>query len=171
MALIKPFKMAIDWYRSCHAINILETHWGRWRYMAVEDHGQPLQWRHNEHVSVSNHQPHDCLLNRLFGRRSKKTPKLRITGVLGIHRGPVNSPHKGQVTRKMFPFDDAIIIASGNGLLPQGINQFAEPTLIRHSCLLKPVEGKPSILSGCAPKLLSFMAGSDDDFIMLSNTR
>ena len=31
----------------------------------------PLRWRHNEHDGVSNHQPHDCLLNRLFGLRSK----------------------------------------------------------------------------------------------------
>ena len=30
-----------------------------------------LRWRHNEHDNVSNHQPHDCLLNRLFVRRSK----------------------------------------------------------------------------------------------------
>ena len=30
--------------------------------------------------------------------------------VRGIHRRPVNSPHKGPVTRKMFPFDDAIMI-------------------------------------------------------------
>ena len=29
--------------------------------------------------------------------------------VRGIHLGPVNSPHKGPVTRKMFPFDDAIM--------------------------------------------------------------
>ena len=29
--------------------------------------------------------------------------------VRGIHRGPVNSPHKGPVTRKMFPFDDVIM--------------------------------------------------------------
>ena len=28
--------------------------------------------------------------------------------VRGIHRGPVNSPHKWPVTRKMFPFDDVI---------------------------------------------------------------
>ena len=28
--------------------------------------------------------------------------------VRGIHRWPVNSPHKGPVTRKMFPFDDVI---------------------------------------------------------------
>ena len=29
--------------------------------------------------------------------------------VRGIHREPVNSPHKGPVTRKMFPFDDVIM--------------------------------------------------------------
>ena len=34
--------------------------------------------------------------------------------VRGIHRGPVNSPHKWPVTRKMFPFDDVIMYA-GNG--------------------------------------------------------
>ena len=29
--------------------------------------------------------------------------------VRGIHRRPVNSPHKWPVTRKMFPFDDVIM--------------------------------------------------------------
>ena len=29
----------------------------------------------------------------------------------GIHRSPVNSQHKGPVTRKMFPFDDVIMKA------------------------------------------------------------
>ena len=68
-----------------------------------------LQWRHNDHDGVSNHQPHGCLLNRLFRRRSKKTSKLRVTGIcVGNSPGPVNSPHKGPVTRKMFPFDDDI---------------------------------------------------------------
>ena len=33
--------------------------------------------------------------------------------VWGIHRGPVNSPHKWLVTRKMFPFDDVIMNAVG----------------------------------------------------------
>ena len=70
----------------------------------------PLGWRHNDHAGVSNHQPHGCLLNRLFRRRSKKTPKLRVTGLCaGNSPGPVNSPHKGPVTRKMFPFDDVIM--------------------------------------------------------------
>ena len=33
------------------------------------------QWRHNEPDGVSNHQPHNCLPNRLFRHRSKKTSK------------------------------------------------------------------------------------------------
>ena len=40
-----------------------------------------LRWRHNELDGVSDHQPHDCLLNRLFGRRSKKNSTLRVTGL------------------------------------------------------------------------------------------
>ena len=40
-----------------------------------------LLWRHNGHDSVLNHQPHGCLLKRLFRRRSKKTSKLRVTGL------------------------------------------------------------------------------------------
>ena len=41
---------------------------------------KPL-WRHNGHDGVSNHQPYDCLLNRLFRRRSKEASKLRVTGL------------------------------------------------------------------------------------------
>ena len=33
-----------------------------------------------------------------------------LDSVRGIHRGPVNSPHIGPVTRKMFPFDDVIML-------------------------------------------------------------
>ena len=42
---------------------------------------QIMTWRHNENDGVSNHQRLDCLLNRLLGRRSKKTSKPRITGL------------------------------------------------------------------------------------------
>ena len=42
---------------------------------------KPLQYRQNGRDSVSNHQPHHCLLNRQFRRRSKKTSKLRVTGL------------------------------------------------------------------------------------------
>ena len=74
-------------------------------------HYWTLHWSHSDHDDVSNHQPHGCLLNRLFGRRSKKTSKLFVTGLCaGNSPGPVNSPHKGSVTRKMFPFEDVTMI-------------------------------------------------------------
>ena len=50
-----------------------------------------LEWRHNGRDSVSNHQPHDCLLNRLSRRRSKNTSKLRVTGLCAG-----NSPGTGE---------------------------------------------------------------------------
>ena len=58
-----------------------------------------LQWRHNDHDGVSNHQPHGCLLNRLFRRRSKKTSKLRVTG-LCVGNSPDRT--KGQLRGKCF---------------------------------------------------------------------
>ena len=55
-----------------------------------------LQWRHNRRDSVSNHQPHGCLLNRLFRSRSKKTSKLRVTGLCAG-----NSPGTGEFPAQM----------------------------------------------------------------------
>ena len=51
------------------------------RWTLTTNNPMPLQWRHNGCDSVSNYLPHDCLLNRLFRRRSKKTSKLRVTGL------------------------------------------------------------------------------------------
>ena len=56
----------------------------------------PLRCRHNGRDGGLNHQPHDCLLNRLFRRRSKKTSKLRVTGLcVG------NSPGTGEFLAQM----------------------------------------------------------------------
>ena len=60
-----------------------------------------LRWRHNDHDSVSNHQPHDCLLNRLFRRRSKKTSKLRATG-LCVGNSPGIPRKNGQLRGKCY---------------------------------------------------------------------
>ena len=54
-----------------------------------------LQWRHNEPHGVSNHQPHESLLNRLFRRRSDKTSKLRVTG-LCVGNSPVTGEFPAQ---------------------------------------------------------------------------
>ena len=83
-----------------------------------------LRWRHNGHDGVSNHQPHHCLLNRLFGCRSKikqnHQSSTSLAFVLGIHRRSVNSPHKWPVTRKMFTFDDVIMLIWHNNPYSSG---------------------------------------------------
>ena len=71
--------------------NNISIEFDNWWKIAV-----PLQWRHNGRDSVSNHQPHDCLLNRLFRRRSKKTSKLRVTGLCAG-----NSPGIGEFPAQM----------------------------------------------------------------------
>ena len=42
--------------------------------------------------------------------QSKHQSTASLAFVWGIHRGPVNSPHKWPVMRKMFPFDDVIMM-------------------------------------------------------------
>ena len=51
-----------------------------------------------EHDVVSNHQSFDSLFRSLYGPTSKK----HWSFVSGIHRWPMNSPHKGPVARKSF---------------------------------------------------------------------
>ena len=79
---------------------LLWNHWGEFS----------LQWRHNERDGISNHQSHDCLLNRLFRRRSEKTIKLCFTGLCAG-----NSPETGEFpiqrasNAENVPFDDVIV--------------------------------------------------------------
>ena len=69
-----------------------------------------LLWRHNERDGVSNHQPHDCLPRSIvYADQRKHQSSASLAFVRGIHRSPVNSPHKGPVTWKMCPFDDIIM--------------------------------------------------------------
>ena len=64
---------------------------------------KPLQWRHNGHDGVLNHQPQHCLRNRLFRRRSKNTANLHVTGRCAGN-SPVtagNSPVTGELPAQM----------------------------------------------------------------------
>ena len=48
--------------------------------------------------------------------QSKHQSSASLAIVRGIHRWPVNSPHKEPVAREMFPFDDVIMMeAYGSG--------------------------------------------------------
>ena len=64
-----------------------------------------LRWRHNDHAGVSNHQPPGCLLNRLFRRKSKKTSKLRVTGLCAG-----NSPGTGEFSAQMASYAENVSI-------------------------------------------------------------
>ena len=89
-----------------HAIHILRFLWfgARWIYLCLS-WIFPLRWRHNDHAGVSNHQPHGCLLNRLFRRKSKKTSKLRVTGLcVG------NSPGTGEFPAQMASYAENVSI-------------------------------------------------------------
>ena len=58
---------------------------------SIDNVFETLQWRDSERYEVSSHRHLDCLLSRLFMRRSKKTPKLRVTGLC-----EGNSPMTGE---------------------------------------------------------------------------
>ena len=76
-----------------------------------------LQWRHNGHDSVSNHQPHGCFLNRLFRRRLKKTSKLRVTGLCAG-----NSPGTGEFSAQMASNADIFSIWWRHHVKPMATN-------------------------------------------------
>ena len=95
-------------YRAHYDVIVIITHEISWIFAAAglrvktcSPHpgisaSSSLWWRHNGRDCVSNHQPHDCLLNRLFRRRSKKTSKLSVTGLcVG------NSPGTGEFPVQM----------------------------------------------------------------------
>ena len=65
-------------------------------YISSSKHLPTLRWRHDGRDGISNHQPHDWLFNRLFRRRSKKTSKLRATGLCAG-----NSPGNGEFPAQM----------------------------------------------------------------------
>ena len=69
------FQFSINWINQC-----------QWKYLLlclIKSLSMNIssQWRHNEHHGISNHQPHNCLLNHLSRHRSKKTSKLCIAGL------------------------------------------------------------------------------------------
>ena len=98
-----------------------------WRLWFETPSRSSLHWRHNDHDGVSNHQPHGCLLNRLFRRRSKKASKLRVTGLCVEFTGTVEFPAQSPVTRKMFPFDDVIMIMASKWW---SLNSFEEDRIL-----------------------------------------
>ena len=77
--------------------NHVEIVFNTWRIQCTSQKRNSLQWRHNGRDGVSNHRCPNCLLNRLFRQRSKKTPKIRVTGLC-----EGNSPLTGKFPAQKF---------------------------------------------------------------------
>ena len=86
--------------------------------------GQPCDRPGDSEVNLTNHYD-DVIMGAMASQitslaliystvysdadQRKHQSSASLAFVPGIHRGPVNSPHKWPVTRKMFPFHDVII--------------------------------------------------------------
>ena len=66
----------------------------------------------------------------------KHQSSVSLAFVRGTHRWPVNSPNKGPVTRKMFPFDDVIMLHP---------NSIASAIYWGRACMTKNVSNSMSI--------------------------
>ena len=75
-------------------------------------------WRHYGDVIISAIASQITSLTIVYSTvhsdadQRKHQSSASLAFVWGNHRGPVNSPHKWPVTRKMFPFDDVIMVIS-----------------------------------------------------------
>ena len=75
----------------------------------------PMNFNHYDDVIMGTIAPQITSLTIVYSTvysgadQSKHQSSASLAFVWGIHRWPVNSPHKWSVTRKMFPFDDVIM--------------------------------------------------------------
>ena len=96
----------------------------RWVVDSHHNH-QSWQWRHNDHDGDSNHQPHGCLLNRLFRRRSKITSNSALLAfVWGNHRDRWIPRTNGQLRGKCFHL-----------MTSSWIRKFSLPCWLASSCI------------------------------------
>ena len=101
--------VSIKWWCSLHIT--MTSRWARWRPCVNK---VTMQFTHYNDVTMGTMASQITSLAIVCStvysgadQRKHQSPA-SLAFVWGIHRGPVNSPHKGPVTRKMFPFDDVI---------------------------------------------------------------
>ena len=124
---IRILKTQIKFHRNMFNIQlIMRQHWFR-QWIRIEQstshcliwtntawfNDSSLRWRHNGHDGVSNHQPHHCLLTVYSGADQRKhQSSASLAFMRRIHRGPV--------ARKMFSFDDVIMMHASLGFSELG---------------------------------------------------
>ena len=103
------------WALSCTCIrdvpaSIIDAYSSK-AHMAIQAHSYSWEWRHNERDSVSDNQPHVCSTVYSGAYQRKHQSSASLAFVWGIHRWPVDAPHKRPVTRKLCPFDDVFMLS------------------------------------------------------------
>ena len=102
-----------------------------------------LQWRHNRRNGVSYHQRIDCLpvySTVCSGEDQRKhQSSASLVFVRGIRRWPLNSPHKGSVTPKMFPSVDVVREKSNRATVYITVHEHSYPP---YSCQLREDESE-----------------------------
>ena len=108
----------------------LNSHWNIiWKLINSSPHCGAYMCQHNHDVIMRAMAFQITSLTIVYSivysgtHQRKHESSASLAFVQGIHRRPVNFPHKWPVTRKMFPFDDVIMvkcvsIGSDNGLSP-----------------------------------------------------
>ena len=86
-----------QWWLSSKNATLNRDHYGDVIMGAIASQITSLTIVYSTVYSDADQRKHQCSASLAFVR--------------GIHRGPVNSPHKWPVTRKMYPFDDVIMDA------------------------------------------------------------
>ena len=103
-----------------------------------------LQWRHNRHDGVSNHQPHDCLLNRLYLMTSSCTLRGTSHRINWIHDQSLLIEASYSITRTQCSGTQLQSIRPlGRALLPNATDKLNKmPFMLQTSpiwlCLINP---------------------------------
>ena len=83
------------------------------RLVGNSRHHRWHEWHYNDVIMgaiLSQITSLTIVYSAVYSRANQRKPRSSLLAfVRGIHRWPVNSPHKWPVTRKMFPFDDVIM--------------------------------------------------------------
>ena len=93
-----------------------KTRWGTFKFWDLVGLISEVLWYHYGDVTMGTIASQINSLTIVYSTvysdtdDRKRQSSALLAFVRGIHRGPVNSPHKWPVTRKMFPFDDVIIM-------------------------------------------------------------
>ena len=97
----------VGWRGSCHKISVLEV-------TKISSTCTMLN-SHYSDVMIGTMASQITSLTAVYSTdysgadQRKHQSSASLAFVWGIHRGPVNSPHKWPITRKIFPFDDVIM--------------------------------------------------------------